>query len=102
MLKLEEEVSSVDTMLFDMKNQIFQMSERHKHFRSSAYERCRSVDSDGDEVSNIESIDLQIEITKCNIELVNMRSEYALKKSRRLSIKNELKHRKDSLKLKRI
>ncbi len=84
-------------MLFDIKAQIVNMSEKLKHFRTSSYERCRSVDSDGDEVPSIESVNLQVELTKCNIELADMRSEYALKKLKRLSIKNEIELRAGSL-----
>lgn len=100
MIKRKEEVERIDKILSEKKAKMIDASERLKNFRSFSYERCRSVDSDGDEVPNIESFELQIELTKSNIQMADMRSEYALLKLKRISLGNEIEHHIRSLKMK--
>ncbi len=101
MIKRKEKVKRSDNILSEKKAKMIDASEKLKNFRSFSYERCRSVDSDGDEVPNLDSFELQIELTKSNIQLADMRSEYALLKLKRISLRNEIERHIRSLKTKR-
>lgn len=87
-------------MLSNQEEKIVDVTEAVKNCKRSLslYGELQSVDVND---FDLNAIELQLQLTMHNIELVDIRSEYALKKIRKASLEHEIEHSLHCLKQKR-
>ena len=95
--KRHEDIQKLEQSLCAKKSDVCATSDRLKHIRSSMLEGYCPFQN---ETPTLEFIELQVEVTKYNIEMVDKRSELTLEKIQVKSLKEEIIQRELSLKMK--